>query len=172
VLKLPDGAFSKAVQKVETPEALAAACQRLFPRSELLLAQSFVPTPFDWRIGVLDGQPLFACRYHMAPGHWQVIEWESGGRKVDEGEVDSVPVADAPPAVVDAAVRASRLIGDGLYGVDCKEVDGAAVVIEVNDNPNVDADCEDRVLGAELYRRIVGSLRARIERTRNVRPQA
>ena len=171
VLKLPDGAFSQAVHKVATPDALAAACQRLFPRSELLLAQSFVPTPFDWRIGVLDGEPLFACRYHMAPGHWQVIEWESGGRKVDEGTVDTLPVTEAPPAVVDVAVRASRLIGDGLYGVDCKEVDGTAVVIEVNDNPNIESDSEDRVLGLELYRRVVGSLRARIERTRHVRSQ-
>jgi hypothetical protein len=28
----------------------------------LVLAQEFVPTPFDWRFGVLDRRPLFAAR--------------------------------------------------------------------------------------------------------------
>jgi glutathione synthase/RimK-type ligase-like ATP-grasp enzyme len=55
-------------------------------------------------------------------------------------------------------------MGDGLYGVDLKQVGGRVVVTEVNDNPNLDAGCEDALLGDELYRRIIGELLARIER--------
>ena len=64
-------------------------------------------------------------------------------------------VGDAPSDVVKLATRAANLIGDGLYGVDLKVVRGKAVVIEINDNPNLDAGVEDEALGDELYRRIM-----------------
>jgi hypothetical protein len=28
-------------------------------------------TDFDWRIGVLDRQPIFASKYFMSQGHWR-----------------------------------------------------------------------------------------------------
>jgi glutathione synthase/RimK-type ligase-like ATP-grasp enzyme len=48
-------------------------------------------------------------------------------------------------------LRATSLIGKGLYGVDMKEKDGRFYVIEVNDNPNIDAGIEDKVLKDKLY---------------------
>ena len=45
----------------------------------------------------------------------------------------------APSAVVSTALKAANLIGDGLYGVDIKQVGRKCYVIEVNDNPNIDA---------------------------------
>ena len=36
----------------------------ILEKSELLIAQEFLPTTFDWRIGICDGQPLYACKYH------------------------------------------------------------------------------------------------------------
>jgi hypothetical protein len=39
-------------------------------------------------------------------------------------------------------------------------------VIEVNDNPNVEAGVEDGVLGATLYERIMAFLIVRIEQRR------
>ena len=44
------------------------------------------------------------------------------------------------------ALLAANLIGDGLYGVDMKMTARGPVVIEVNDNPNIDAGAEDSVL--------------------------
>ena len=40
--------------------------EALFEDTDLLLAQKFMPTDFDWRVGVLDGEPLFVCQYQMA----------------------------------------------------------------------------------------------------------
>ncbi|HAI11917.1 MAG TPA: RimK family alpha-L-glutamate ligase, partial [Phycisphaerales bacterium] len=77
VLKQPDSAFSKGVVKVKTYEQLKTTLQNLLKKSDLLLAQVFMPTAFDWRIGVLDRKPLFACQYHMADGHWQIVNWET-----------------------------------------------------------------------------------------------
>jgi glutathione synthase/RimK-type ligase-like ATP-grasp enzyme len=51
--------------------------------------------------------------------------------------------------------------------VDLKDMGGKAYVIEVNDNPNVDAGIEDLVLGDELYERIMRSIFNRIEAERH-----
>jgi glutathione synthase/RimK-type ligase-like ATP-grasp enzyme len=162
VLKRPDGAFSQGVVKVGDREELAAALPGLFAESELLVAQGWTPSTFDWRIGVLGGEALYACRYHMARGHWQIIRARGEG-DADYGRVETLPLEEAPEAVVRTAVRAARLMGEGLYGVDLKEVDGRALVIEVNDNPNLEAGYEDRVLGDELYRAVMRHFLARLE---------
>jgi glutathione synthase/RimK-type ligase-like ATP-grasp enzyme len=72
-------------------------------------------------------------------------------------------VDEVPKGIVPLAVRASGLIGDGLYGVDLKLIDGRPTVIEINDNPNIDSDVEDRVLGDELYLRVMRHFYARLE---------
>ena len=56
---------------------------------------------------------------------------------------------------IDTAVKAAAPIGKGLYGVDLKLINGRAVVIEINDNPSIDHEVEDAVLGDELYYRIL-----------------
>ncbi len=154
VLKQPDSAFSLGVTKAESVEQLQVQVKRLLEHSELVIAQQFLATEFDWRVGVLDRKPLFVCRYHMAHRHWQIVHRTEGGRE-QYGKVQPVLLDDAPGFVVRAAVKAANLIGDGLYGVDVKSIGKRAYVIEVNDNPNIEAGYEDRLLGDELYRRIL-----------------
>lgn len=163
VLKKPDSAFSRGVIKVESEEELATRLKEFFEESELVVAQEFLPTTFDWRIGILDGRPLYACRYFMADGHWQIIRKEATG---DDryGRFETVPVELAPPRVIQIALRSANLIGDGLYGVDIKESGGKFYVIEVNDNPNLEAGIEDEVLKDELYQRIMAVFLRRIEK--------
>ncbi len=72
VLKIPDGCFSRGVVKVNDDSELLAAASELFERSVLLLAQEFFYTEYDWRIGVLDRQPLYACQYFMSRGRYRV----------------------------------------------------------------------------------------------------
>jgi glutathione synthase/RimK-type ligase-like ATP-grasp enzyme len=165
IVKTPDGAFSKGVFKIEDPSALVAKTDPLFERSELLLVQEWMPTPFDWRIGLLDGKPLYACQYFMARRHWQIVQTTTGGKQVS-GAHRTLPVEAVPKLVLDTAIAAGARIGDGLYGVDIKEVDGKVFVIEVNDNPSIDAGCEDQVLGEDLYLAIMASLKRRMDRRR------
>ncbi len=142
VLKIPDGSFSRGVFRVTGAEPIKEKLKELFQESAILLAQEYCPTDFDWRIGVLDGEPLFACQYLMAKKHWQIVRHETG-KKAVEGGFKTVSMAETPPAVIDIAVRAARLIGDGLYGVDLKVIGERVVVIEINDNPNLDHGVED-----------------------------
>lgn len=165
VLKRPDGAFSQGVMKAKDVDELRGVIETMLKDSDLVLAQEWMPTEYDWRIGVLDGHALYACRYHMAAKHWQIAKHGDGESRF--GKVDTLAIEDAPPKVVETAVRATRLIGNGLYGVDLKEVDGKAHIIEVNDNPNLDAGYEDAILKEELWRRIAEVFLKRIEKLRN-----
>jgi glutathione synthase/RimK-type ligase-like ATP-grasp enzyme len=163
VLKQPDSAFSQGVMRVDDRAELAHKLHLLLEMSDLVIAQQYLPTEYDWRVGVFDRKPLFVCRYYMAPKHWQIYK-HGGSGAPDEGKVDAIAVEDAPRHVVRMAVRAANLIGDGLYGVDIKQSGRKLYLIEVNDNPNVDHGYEDQVLGKELYLRILRGFVERIER--------
>ena len=161
ILKAPDSAFSLGVSKMTSEAEVMAKVSALLNDSELLIAQEYLPTAYDWRIGVLDGRPLYACKYYMAPGHWQVVKRERN-TLVGEGATAAVAVSEVPSNVIRTAVRAASLIGDGLYGVDLKESGDQCYLIEVNDNPNIDAGNEDGVLKDALYREIMGHFCRRI----------
>ena len=166
VLKRPDSGFSQGVHLATDEDELRTHLDALFAVSDLVIAQAFSPTEFDWRIGVLDREPLFACRYHMAPDHWQVIRHDHSGQVTGLGDHYTYPIAAVPPRVLKLALKAANIIGDGLYGVDCKEVDGAPQIIEVNDNPNIDHGVEDEVLGMALYDRVIHSFLRRLDQSR------
>jgi glutathione synthase/RimK-type ligase-like ATP-grasp enzyme/gamma-glutamyl:cysteine ligase YbdK (ATP-grasp superfamily) len=161
VIKLPDGSFSAAVHKVTSPEEYRERAAEMFRRSPLIIAQEYLPTEFDWRVTVLDGQLLFAARYFMARGHWQIRTEEKGTERY--GRVEAVARDAAPRAVVELALRAAGLIGRGLYGVDIKETPAGPVVIEINDNPNLDVGYEDAADGAAVYEDVVRFFLRRVE---------
>src|SRR6201991_4318773 len=162
VLKIPDGSFSGGVVKVETEAGLEKAAGELFQHSALLLAQEFVYTEFDWRIGVLNHEPIYACKYYMSRGHWQIYNHGAKGT-AKSGGFETIAVRDAPSEVVKLALKATQPIGDGLYGVDLKVVGDRPVVIEVNDNPSIDAGVEDAYLGDDLYNRVMQEFLRRME---------
>ena len=162
ILKQPDSSFSQGVMKVATEEELQDKMRKLLTKSEMIIAQQFLPTDFDWRIGVLDKKPLYACRYFMAKGHWQIIDYGKTG-KIREGNADTIPIEDVPEQVLNTALKAAYLIGDGLYGVDLKQVEKKIYVIEVNDNPNIDAGMEDQIMKDGLYLKVMQSFVRRIE---------
>lgn len=162
VLKIPDGSFSRGVYRVEGETAIAAKLKELLEDSDIIIAQEYCPTEFDWRIGVLDGEPLFAVQYLMAKKHWQIVKHEDG-KQSKEGSFRSVSLAETPPAVVETAVRAASLIGGGLYGVDLKSFGDRVVVIEVNDNPNLDHGVEDSAEKDAVWERLVRWFVRRIE---------
>jgi glutathione synthase/RimK-type ligase-like ATP-grasp enzyme len=161
VIKIPDGSFSKGIVKVNNRLELEEKVAELFQKFALLLAQEFLYTDFDWRIGVFNNKALYACRYYMVKNHWQI--YRHGEKRTDSGHFETMPTFEAPKAVLDAALKATQAIGNGLYGVDVKEKDGKGYVIEVNDNPNIDRGIEDKYLGDELYRQVMAEFLRRME---------
>ena len=164
VLKLPDSGFGLDVVKIESEDSLRKETERFFNKSELLIAQEWLPSDFDWRVGVYDRRPLFVAKYFMAPGHWKVNKIVEG-QPVVEGKTEALTIGEAPEQVINTAVRAANLIGRGLYGADLKQVEDRFYLIEVNINPNIDAGNEDQVLGDALYREVLGVFARRIAET-------
>ncbi len=163
VLKQPDGSFSNGVTKVESENELFKIIPDMLEKSDLLIAQEFIRTPYDWRVCVFQGQPIFACKYYMARKHWQIYE-RLGNGKTLSGRSETFHVSMAPKKVIRTAVKAANLIGNGLYGVDIKECDGECYVIEINDNPSIDHGVEDTILQDELYLKIMSGMLACVER--------
>ena len=161
VVKIPDGSFSRGVHKVENGEELKKLSDKLFEDTDLLLAQKFMPTKFDWRVGVLEGEPLFVCQYQMARGpladHQARAERSAGGRLEDARHLRRAAARHRGRAQGRARDR------PGLYGVDIKETDGAIVVIEVNDNPNLEHGVEDQIGKDEIWSRILNWFIKRID---------
>jgi glutathione synthase/RimK-type ligase-like ATP-grasp enzyme len=162
VLKIPDGAFSRGVFKAADRGELTRIARDLFKRSDVILAQEFMYTEYDWRVGLLNRKPLFVSQYMMASDHWQIVKHGDGGR-FDEGGFRTFAVEEAPALVVETATKAANLIGDGFYGVDLKQNGKDVFVIEINDNPNLDRGVEDAVLKDELYAIVLKEFIRRIE---------
>jgi len=166
ILKRPDSASSKGVFKVNNLAELKAKLKEMFRDSELLIAQECVISPFDWRIGILGGKPIYACKYFMAKNHWQIYNWHAEGGRITVGGVETLAIEDAPQDVVEYAVKAASFMGDGFYGVDIKVKDGMTYVIEVNDCPSIDHGWEDKILGEKLYLMVVEYFLNKIEDAR------
>jgi glutathione synthase/RimK-type ligase-like ATP-grasp enzyme len=146
------------------PAEMQGISKRVFKDTDLIIAQEFMATSFDWRVGVLDRKPLFVCKYFMARDHWQIVKHGGVGERPEEGGSRTLALEAAPPRVLEVATRAASLIGSGLYGVDLKETEGGVFVVEVNDNPNIDAGVEDAVLKDDVYRAVLGELVRRLEK--------
>ncbi|MBN2164997.1 MAG: GNAT family N-acetyltransferase [Marinilabiliaceae bacterium] len=167
VIKQPDSAFSLGIIKVNNKDEALETIKKLFKKSDMVIGQEFLYSPFDWRIGIIDNTPLFACKYFMTKGHWQIYSWQNESEE-HSGGYETLPISEVPVKVLETARKAASLIGDGLYGVDLKEINGKVYVIEVNDNPNIDAEVEDNYLKEKLYDRIIDSIHRRIEVTKNL----
>ncbi|MCK6480750.1 MAG: RimK family protein [Planctomycetaceae bacterium] len=161
VLKRPDSSFSRGVVKARDRADLDRLLAEMFEESDLVIAQEYIESGFDWRIGVLEGRALFACKYFMAPGHWQIETTRSDGRVY--GKVETLPLEEVPTGLVRLAERCAHLVGNGLYGLDIKETGGRFLVMEINDNPNIDHGFEDKALGDELYRILMRTFLDRLE---------
>ena len=163
VQRIIDSAFSRGVKKAANFEELKKLATAWLEDSDLLIAQKYLPTEYDWRVGVLGGEPLFAVHYLMARKHWQIVNHDRAGKPI-QGGIKTFTLKETPQVIVDTAVRAARCIGDGLYGVDIKETPDGVYVIEVNDNPNLDHGWEDSGEKDEVWVKLTQWVLDRLER--------
>ncbi|MEM5565250.1 RimK family protein [Psychroserpens sp. AS72] len=163
VLKAPDSTFSFGVKKAKTEKEYDQLVTEMLKESDLIIAQEFCPSDYDWRIGIIDNQPFFACKYYMAKGHWQIYNWKAKKKNDQDGDADCLPLEEVPKVVLDMAIKSAKLIGKGLFGIDIKVVNDQPMVIEINDNPNIDFGVEDGYYGDKVYTTILSALKSRLE---------
>jgi len=154
VLKAPYTSFSKYVEKTESDSGFRRIAKHFFRRSDIIVAQKFMPTAFDWRLGVLDDKVLFVCKYFFPEGRWKHGIKVRGSERIVWGKTKTLPREEIPTRLKEIALSACKAIGPGLFGVDLKEVDGDFFVVEVNDNPSIYSGEEDKV-DKDVYKRII-----------------
>ena len=163
VLKAPDSTFSFGVKKATTEAEYNVLVTNMLKESDLIIAQEFCPSDYDWRIGILDDKPFFACKYYMAKGHWQIYNWNAKKKNDQDGDADCLPIEKVPKKVIAMALKSAKLMGKGLYGIDIKVVDNKPMVIEINDNPNIDFGVEDLYYGDAVYTEILSAFKTRLD---------
>ncbi|MEM2117686.1 MAG: RimK family alpha-L-glutamate ligase [Candidatus Bathyarchaeia archaeon] len=154
VVKAPYTSFSKYVEKVACETSFREVAKRFFRKSDVLAVQKFTPTAFDWRVGVLNGEVLYICKYMVPKGRWKHGAKRRGKPSFVWGRTVSLKKENAPVGLKETALKACRVVGNGLYGVDIKEVDGNYLVVEVNDNPSIYAGQED-LRNKDVYEKII-----------------
>jgi glutathione synthase/RimK-type ligase-like ATP-grasp enzyme len=137
IVKEPSTSFSLRVEKVHEVAEFFKVARRFIKMSDWIVVQQFIESRYDWRVGVLDGKLLYACKYTI-PSVTFKIQASVNGHLVYCG-VESVPPDHVPPHVIQLGIDAGNAIGKGLYGVDIKNNNGDAYVIEVNDNPSLES---------------------------------
>ena len=154
ILKEPSTSFSLRVERVTDIAGFFRVARRFIKMSDWIVVQQYIESKYDWRVGVLGGELLYACKYTI-PSVTFKIQASVNGHIVYCG-VESVPADAVPPHVIKLGIDAANAIGNGLYGVDIKNNNGDAYVIEVNDNPSLESG-ED-ALYPLVYQKIVSHL--------------
>lgn len=157
VIKAPYTSFSRYVEKAACETSFRDIAKRYFKKSDIIAIQQFCPTQFDWRVGVLNDQVLYTCKYMIPKGRWKHGAKLRGKPTVIWGRTVSMKKTNTPMRVRDVALRACRVVGKGLYGVDIKEINGEFLVVEINDNPSIYAGYED-LRDKDLYDKIISYL--------------
>lgn len=143
VLKAPNSSFSAYVEKVSTPDEFLKIGKKYLRRSDIIIVQQYLPSRYDWRVVILDNKVISVVKYVMDPKAWKIVDHDHDG-KILQCTVEGMEIGQVNPKLIETALAAGKSIGDGLYGVDIKDIDGDFYVIEVNDNPNIDHGLEDQ----------------------------
>jgi glutathione synthase/RimK-type ligase-like ATP-grasp enzyme len=154
ILKEPSTSFSLRVEKVDDPDQFLKVANRFFRMSDWIVVQSFVESRYDWRVGVLDGELLYVCKYTIPDATFKIQDSVNG--HLVYCQVESIREDEAPQQVLQMGIAAANAIGHGLYGVDLKTTNGDCYVIEVNDNPSLEGG-EDTSY-PDVYARIINHL--------------
>ena len=154
IVKEPSTSFSLRVEKVNDIAEFFHVARRFIRLSDWIVVQQFIASRYDWRVGVLDGRLLYVCKYTI-PSVTFKIQASVNGHLVYCG-VESVPSRSVPQNVIGLGIDAANAVGRGLYGVDIKNTNGDAYVIEVNDNPSLESG-EDTCY-PQVYQQIISHL--------------
>lgn len=156
VLKIPDSCFSQGVYKAHDDSEFVRLVNEL--SAPKLVCQEFIESKFDWRITIFNHKFLFAIKYYMVDKDWKIVKYDRKGNYIN-GHHECVPFDKIPPHIITAAYKCDQFLTDGLYGIDIKEVNNQSYVIEINDNPSIDAGIEDEIEGNKIYDIIMGYFR-------------
>ncbi len=157
IIKTPYTRFSSHVEKANNREEFIKISKRFLRKSKVIIVQEYIKSDFDWRVGILQNEILYLCKYCIPEGGWKVRS-KINGRNV-WGDTIAVPRESISPELKKLSINLSKCVGDGLYGLDVKETDAGYKFIEINDNPSIYEGYEDAA-DRDIYEKIIVALEA------------
>ncbi len=155
IIKTPYTRFSSHVEKANNREEFIEISKRFLRKSKVMIVQEYIRSDFDWRVGILNNEILYLCKYCIPEGGWKVKS-KVNGRNV-WGDTIAVPKESISHELKDICISLSKCVGDGLYGLDVKETKDGYKVIEINDNPSIYKGFEDAI-DQDIYEKIINAL--------------
>lgn len=155
IIKTPYTRFSSHVEKANNREEFIDISKRFLRKSKVVIVQEYIRSDFDWRVGILNNEILYLCKYCIPEGGWKVKS-KINGRNV-WGETIAVARDSISQELKDICINLSKCVGDGLYGLDVKETKDGYRVIEINDNPSIYLGFEDAI-DNDIYEKIINAL--------------
>ncbi len=155
VVKTPYTRFSSHVEKANSEEEFVKISKNFLRKSKVLIIQEYIKSDFDWRVGILQNEILYLCKYCIPTGGWK-IKSKINGRNI-WGDTIAVQRESISPELKEICITLSKCVGKGLYGLDVKEIDNGYKVIEINDNPSIYEGYEDAI-DKDIYEKIITAL--------------
>ncbi|VVB92518.1 Alpha-aminoadipate--LysW ligase LysX [uncultured archaeon] len=155
IIKTPYTRFSSHVEKANNETEFIDLTKHLLRKAKVLVLQEYIRSDFDWRVGILRNEVLYLCKYCIPKGGWKVKS-KINGRNV-WGDTIALPRESIDPELKEICISLSKCVGNGLYGLDVKEIDSGYKVIEINDNPSIYDGYEDSV-DTDIYEKIIKEL--------------
>lgn len=130
VLKILQGTQGVGVMLVHTPISMGSVIDTLRTLNQDVIIQQFIVEGAgrDYRVFVV-GNKVVAAMMRTAPQG----EFRSNIHRGGEANI-----VDLPPSYIQAAVRAAKILGLQIAGVDLMESHGGPLVIEVNSSPGLE----------------------------------
>jgi glutathione synthase/RimK-type ligase-like ATP-grasp enzyme len=155
IIKTPYTRFSSHVEKANNETEFIEISKRFLRKSRVLVIQEYIQSDFDWRVGVLKNEVLYLCKYCIPSGGWKVKSKING--KNIWGDTIATSRELVSPELKEICLNLSKLVGEGLYGLDVKETVEGYRVIEINDNPSIYEGYEDAA-DKDVYEKIINAL--------------
>ena len=152
VIKTPNTSFSSFVDRAYNEQEFCEIARNFLKNAQVLVVQEYIQSDFDWRVGILNNEILYLCKYFYPKDGWKVNIKVDG--KVIWGDTLAISKDLISPKLKDICIKLSKCIGNGLYGIDVKETDNGYKVIEINDNPSIYSGYED-VVDKDIYEKII-----------------
>ncbi|GFO96415.1 ribosomal protein S6 modification enzyme [groundwater metagenome] len=73
IIKTPYTRFSSHVEKANNRAEFIEISKRFLRKSKVVIVQEYIRSDFDWRVGVLQNEILYLCKYCIPEGGWRKI---------------------------------------------------------------------------------------------------
>lgn len=132
----------------DRPEIIegVADLDKVANKPDIVIAEEVVYPDAAWRVGIFNQDIMFAGKYYVESN---MFPYQISSI-YEPWKVDEIPVE-----VTVAAFKVSDILGPGLYALDIFEKKNKIYIMDIFDNPDINAGKEDQIQPNNMYMNII-----------------